>query len=131
MKKTNVALLSSAARWLKMLPLLLGFALFCSSDLAAQVYLPADEAAVAVKQALEPIQSSLPSEPATQGLSHSEHQTIISWTYYTQFLEFLSEVGNTQQAMQRLDEAMPVSNQSQRKEFIQEARADLMDLITE
>jgi len=121
MKKTNVALLSSAARWLKMLPLLLGFALFCSSDLAAQVYLPADEASAAVKQALEPLQASLPQGAATQGLSQSQHQTVISWTYFTQFQKYLSETGQD----------MPATKDLPRKPFIQEARADLMDLITE
>ena len=133
MKKTNVAILSSAAKWLRILPLLLGLALLSSSDLAAQTYKSLEDATTSVKEALEPIQATYPTDAHVQQgqMSTNERQNLVTGQYLGLYLELLSETQDVEEAVDRLDEMAPDSPQSERGEYISEARDYLMDLITE
>lgn len=132
MKKTNVANFSSAAKWLRFLPLLLGLALLSSSDLAAQNYKSLEDATASVKEALEPIQAQyMSSVSVNQSMSQSARQNLTTGHYYERYLGYLEDTQNVAQALARLDQVASPTKPSDRQQYIQVAREALIDLITE
>lgn len=132
MKKTNVALLHSATRWVRYLPLLLCFIVFGSSDLAAQNYKSQEEASVSVKEALEQVIGDLSTtNERVDQQSSSQKKTTFEFRYYSEYLEQLSDLGNTEEAMLALDKIYPVIKLEGLQDIALEAREDLMNLITD
>ena len=132
MKKTNVALLHSATRWVRYLPLLLCFIVFGSSDLAAQNYKSQEEASVSVKEALEQVIGDLSTtNERVDQQSSSQKKTTFEFRYYTEYLNQLSDSGNTEEAMLALDKIYPVIKLEGLQDIALEAREDLMNLITD
>ncbi len=132
MKKTNVALVHSATRWVRFLPLLLCFIVFGSTDLAAQNYKSADEATVSVREALEQVIGDLSTtNERVDQQSASQKQTVFNFRYYTEYLEQLAESGSTEDAMLALDKIYPVIKLEAIQDIALEAREDLMNLITD
>ena len=132
MKKTNVALLHSATRWARYLPLLLCFIVFGSSDLAAQNYKSQDEAAISVKEALEQVIGNLnTTNERTDLQSTSERKTVYTFSYYTEYLTQL-ESSDTEEAMLALDKIYPINKlQGSLQDIPEDVREDLMNLITD
>ena len=132
MKKTNVAFFHSATRWVRYLPLLLCFIAFGSSDLAAQNFKSPEDATIAVKEALEQVIGDLDDTDRIDLVSNSQKQVVFTYRYYTEFLERLGDLNDTEEAMLVLERIYPVERQAQgRKHLAEEANDDLMDLITE
>lgn len=132
MKKTNVALLHSATRWVRYLPLLLCFIVFGSSDLAAQNYKSQEEASISVKEALEQVVGDLSTtNERVDQQSSSQKKTTFEFRYYTEYLNQLSDSGNTEEAMLALDKIYPVIKLEGLQDIALEAREDLMNLITD
>lgn len=132
MKKTNVALLHSATRWVRYLPLLLCFIVFGSSDLAAQNYKSQEEASISVKEALEQVVGDLSTtNERVDQQSSSQKKTTFEFRYYSEYLEQLSDLGNTEEAMLALDKIYPVIKLEGLQDIALEAREDLMNLITD
>lgn len=133
MKKTNVALLHSATRWVRYLPLLLCFIVFGSSDLAAQNYKSQEEASVSVKEALEQVIGDLSTtNERVDQQSASQKQTVYTFRYYTEYLNQISELVDTEEAMLALDRMYPVIKLDEAlRDIALDAREDLMNLITD
>lgn len=132
MKKTNVALFHSATRWVRYLPLLLCFIAFSSSDLAAQNFKSPEDAAVAVKEALEQVIGDLDDTDRVDQVSNSQKQVVYTYRYYTEYLERLADLNDTEEALLVLEKIYPVDKRiPSRKAIGEEAYDDLMDLITE
>jgi len=131
MKKTNVASIHSATRWLRYLPLLLCFIVFGSSGLAAQNFKAPVDAAISVKEELEQVIGDLSTTNERVDLvSSSQKQTNFNFRYYTEFLDQLSESNDTGNAMSALDRIYPVERLEGVQDIALKAREDLMDLIT-
>ena len=133
MKKTNVALFHSATRWVRYLPLLLCFIAFSSSDLAAQNFKSPEDATIAVKEALEQVISDLDQDnDRVDQVSNSQKQVNWNYLYFTRFLDQLSELGDTEEAMLVMDRMYPIARQPlERKAIAENGYEELMDLITE
>ena len=132
MKKTNVALFHSATRWLRYLPLLLCFIVFGSSDLAAQ-YKSVDDATISVREELEQVIGDLSTtNERVDQMSSSQKETVYAFQYYTEYLNQLSELDGTEEALLALDKMYPVVKLDEAlKDIALATREDLMNLITE
>jgi hypothetical protein len=134
MKKTNVALFHSATRWVRYLPLLLCFIAFSSSDLAAQNFKSPEDAAIAVKEALEQVVGDLdPTVDKYDELTPSESRDIKTFTYYSKYLDGLKELQDVEAAFNRMDKMFPVNkmDNGDPNGAIGQLRDDLLDLITQ
>lgn len=133
MKKTNVALFHSATRWVRYLPLLLCFIAFSSSDLAAQNFKSPEDASVAVKEALEQVIGDLDTDnDRVDQVSNAQKQVVVTYRYYTEFLNRLGDLNDTEEAMLVLEKIYPVDKRNpDRASLTEEAYDDLLDLITE
>ena len=106
--------------------------MFGSSDLAAQNYKSQEEASVSVKEALEQVIGDLSTtNERVDQQSSSQKKTTFEFRYYTEYLNQLSDSGNTEEAMLALDKIYPVIKLEGLQDIALEAREDLMNLITD
>jgi hypothetical protein len=106
---------------------------FGSSDLAAQNYKSQEEASVSVKEALEQVIGDLSTtNERVDQQSASQKQTVYTFRYYTEYLNQISELVDTEEAMLALDRMYPVIKLDEAlRDIALDAREDLMNLITD
>ena len=133
MKKTNVALFHSATRWVRYLPLLLCFIVFSSSDLAAQNFKSPEDAGNAVRGVLEQLIEDVNTSTTVRldQQTAQEREDFFNYRYFNQFITSLGETGNTQEALAAVDKVYPVAKLGDDEEMAENAREELLDLITE
>lgn len=131
MKKTNVTRMHVASRLLKIVPVLLCIFLLSSSNLAAQDFLPLDEAITVVKTTAK----EMPADKKSTSTSTLDQQSIeesLQRVFYVEFLNQAKIALSTEDAYNNLEDKLHVNKLSEpRRTYVGNALQDLMDLITE
>ena len=63
--------------------------------------------------------------------TNSEQKDFFNYRYFTEFIDSLVETNDTEEALAAVDKVYPMLKLEGREELVEDAREELLDLITE
>ena len=130
MKKTNVTQMHVASRLLKIVPVLLCIFLLSSANLAAQDFLPVEDAHQNVR--LVVMDMPLGADVSTTASDETAMKNSLKRALYTSFIGVIMESNSTAKAYEEFEEALNLDKMpEQRRDAVDAVLEDLMDLITD
>jgi hypothetical protein len=131
MKKTIVTLVHVASRLSKIMPVLLCLFLLSSSNLAAQSYLPLDDAVKEVKSELVDMPQA-PQLISTSSITQDQMEDMLRKLTYEQFLKEAKTSNSTEAVYEIMEGYLNTQKMEEpRKSVAENVLQDLQDLITE